>query len=592
MKKYLILILALSLTKAFKMHNLPSKITWLKNSDFKNGSYIISEPGIYRLEEDIQFNPPKVTYDYIKKNSAFLLGFFAAIIIQSDDVEIDLNGMELIQSMEFYLFQRFYAHIELGSSPFTEKFGPAKFIKNGQVFVSVKNVKIRNGTLGRSSHHGIHGNNCENVDIENVTVKGYEVAGISINGGKKILINHCDVGNTSEIVHVNGNFSAALQIKSFVEALKISGDLCDSSETAYLTVNGHNETADTILKDLEDDIDLTKTKFLAGEFDKIPEVFRNKEGLPDGSSIYGILLHSKNPANHGFECQCKENNFSHQVVISNSKIHNIKNSINERVFLQSESETTPVNIKKGQKDVRGTMLDILNITNPLGKYSPNSLSNAQLLVSKYKSCFTHQKSQFNKRGHHGLNPDKDTISKNIIKWANGAINSVKRRLVCNGDQMGNSIKGSVGLRLSGVNNGKIENLIIENIENLSPFGSLSCGDYENNVSLQNSIPGYLGADVRGVTVETSRDINFEDFFVRNLSSKRGKVIGVDVMFKTENINGNIYAKNLKAPEWKDLPEYFNKVPQSLPFATPLFITEDAVCNLKVVSASLPHSATN
>ena len=592
MNFFAIVLFSISLTTSVKINDLNEKVTWLTNKDFKDGSYIISEPGIYRLEEDIVFNPPKVSYDYVKKNSAFILGFFAAIVVQCDNVIIDLNGMEISQSLKFYLTQRFYAHIELGSSPFTKKFGPAKFIKNGQYFISVKSVKIQNGTLGRSSHHGIHGNNSVNIAIENVTIRDYEVAGIAINGGKKIFINHCDIGNTSDIVHINGNFSAALQLKDFVNALKISGDLCESSESAYLTVNGGKVTAEMIFNSLEDDINLTIESFMAKNYDQIPEVYRNHEGVPDGSSIYGILLHSKNPANHGFECQCKSNEFSRQFMISNSKIHNIKNSVRERVFLQANADSTTTNIKKGQKDARGTVFDILFVTNQQGAYTPNSLANAQLLVSKYKSCFSSKSLQFNRRGHHGLNTDKDTLSEDLKNWAAGKISNLEGRLVCNGDQMGNSIKGTVGLRLSGVTNGKIENVIIENIENLSPFGSLSCGDYENNVSLQNTIPGYLGADIRGVTIEFSKDITFEDFFVKNLTSKRGKVIGVDVMFETENINGNIYAKNLSAPQWKDLPEYFNKIPQALPFATALFVTENGVCNLKVVSAGLPHTATD
>jgi len=55
------------------------------------------------------------------------LGFFAAIIIETNDVTIDLNGFEIKQSHSFYLRQRFYAHIELGSAPFVPRVGPHDF---------------------------------------------------------------------------------------------------------------------------------------------------------------------------------------------------------------------------------------------------------------------------------------------------------------------------------------------------------------------------------------------------------------------------------------------------------------------------------
>jgi hypothetical protein len=113
----------------------------LSNNDFINGSYIIDKPGIYKLTEDIVFNPnsldykrqtnPNLTYadhgvgepsstqlvnDY--NPMAFGIGFFSAIVISSSNVIIDLNGYTIKQSLEHYLQQRFFSCIELGSQPF------------------------------------------------------------------------------------------------------------------------------------------------------------------------------------------------------------------------------------------------------------------------------------------------------------------------------------------------------------------------------------------------------------------------------------------------------------------------------------------
>lgn len=59
------------------------------------------------------------------------------------------------QSVGHALFQRFFALIELNSSPFSPGVGPAQFVGDGDTFAAASNVRILGpGTLGRSSHHG------------------------------------------------------------------------------------------------------------------------------------------------------------------------------------------------------------------------------------------------------------------------------------------------------------------------------------------------------------------------------------------------------------------------------------------------------
>lgn len=584
MKTYTFIVLV-NIMACIQIPEVISKKTiWLNNTDFKSGSYIITEPGLYRLEEDIEFNPPKNVFEYLKKNSAFVLGFFAAIVIQCEDVIIDLNNFEIRQSMEFYITQRFYSHIELGSSPFTKQFGPAHFIAKNNFFTPAKKVTIRNGVLGLSSHHGIHGNNAENIKIENVIIRNYEVAGISINGGQKIFINNCEIGPTSKIVHINGNFAAALQIEKYVDALSSSGDICEPHGPAYLTVNSQNIPSSSIYEEIKKALEKTIKSFLANKPEDIPDFFRNKDGLPEGSSVYGILLHSKNPAYHGFANMCEDDEAGKDIIIKNTKIRDINNSVKETVFLNADSDKNTHDFQLGQRDVRGTMLDILSITDKNGTYHPNVLSNAQLLVSKYKECFSSKAHEFRRRHFHGLTIDRDTISTTVINWVADKNVFHKGRLVCNGDARGYSIKGTMGLRLSGLYDVKLQNLTIENLTNSSPFGSTVCGNYQNNISYMNTVPGYLGADIRGVTVESSKNVHFKNIIIQNLKSENGSVFGVNVMFKSKNVTGNIFTKNFKAPKWKDLPKDFNLIPQSIPLSLPIFITGKAICELDVVHA--------
>ena len=99
-----------------------------------NGTVRITKPGIYVLNENIIFNPnenndffPRMDQlsQYPMGNSGpFHLGFFAAITIESDNVILDLNGKTITQSSLHNIEQRFYAHIELASSPFIPNQGP------------------------------------------------------------------------------------------------------------------------------------------------------------------------------------------------------------------------------------------------------------------------------------------------------------------------------------------------------------------------------------------------------------------------------------------------------------------------------------
>ena len=157
------------------------KVRYLCQEDFEKGTYRIRCPGVYILKEDIVFSPnPDLDYrpdpeneDY--QGKAYSLGFFAAITVECKDVVIDLNCKTIRQSQEFALQQRFFSVIELASAPFISHQGPGYF---GDI-VTANGCVIKNGKIGLSSHHGIHGNGARNVLIEDIQVFNFEVGGIT-----------------------------------------------------------------------------------------------------------------------------------------------------------------------------------------------------------------------------------------------------------------------------------------------------------------------------------------------------------------------------------------------------------------------------
>lgn len=113
-----------------------------------------------------------------------------------------------------------------------------------------------------------------------------------------------------------------------------------------------------------------------------------------------------------------------------------------------------------------------------------------------------------------------------------------------------SVKGSIPLRISGITNVLVEDLTIKNINNFSNFGSKLCGDYLHTTSFENTVPGYLGADIRGITVESCNDVHFKNVLIEDLRSSSGHVSGISVMFKSTNVDGDLKVNNLRTVDYK------------------------------------------
>lgn len=167
---------------------------------------------------------------------AWKLGFFAAVTIEADDVLLDLNGYTLQQSPRHHARQRFFANVELGAAPFAfvhgAPTGPANF---GRPSLAPNRVKISgcagdgnggdatgrgpgcsvpsgsgsaddghdplgaHGTLGRSSHHGIHGNDARTVLVERLRIEDYEVAAVSLNGGHYTVVRQVETSTADRL---------------------------------------------------------------------------------------------------------------------------------------------------------------------------------------------------------------------------------------------------------------------------------------------------------------------------------------------------------------------------------------------------------
>ena len=194
---------------------------FLCQTDFALGTYRIQQSGTYCITEDIEFNPrpgsnssPNApgAWDPVDNDAfpgsedqitgAYVLGFFAVIAIETSDVVIDLQGHEIKWSFEFYIQQRYGAIIEIANAPFLPSTGPAQF--EGDGFINVDNIEIKNGILGLSSHHGIHSNGASNVVIRNLIIEDFEVGGIQLNGFNGATLENLKIGPSFDQVPLTG----------------------------------------------------------------------------------------------------------------------------------------------------------------------------------------------------------------------------------------------------------------------------------------------------------------------------------------------------------------------------------------------------
>lgn len=302
----------------------------LYQDDFQEGSYRITEPGTYKLGEDKEFGPQKnndywPTFDLWSKYppSAYYLGFFAAITIESDDVVIDLGGLSLRQSDEFYLLQRFFNAIELNDRVFVQNNGvsslnyqktdePIGGLPAGSIVKPV-NVEIKNGSIGKSSHSGIHGNGVIGLKISDVKIIEFEVSGIHCNGCKQVEVSNCEIGPSMQEVPVLGTFSNARFLEFFTKTLipygferepsgfkeallQLFNDTISFSDRPDSEVSTLQSVFERLSRALQlfrlnlfnQTIPTTETDILLLEEAK--SIFENPMGLPDGSVLYGIVL--------------------------------------------------------------------------------------------------------------------------------------------------------------------------------------------------------------------------------------------------------------------------------------------------------------
>uniref|UniRef100_A0A6C0C4A9 Uncharacterized protein n=1 Tax=viral metagenome TaxID=1070528 RepID=A0A6C0C4A9_9ZZZZ len=506
-------------------NNKSYSIIYLSQNSFDKGTVRITKPGHYILKENITFHPnpdndfqPNISSirngQYpVGKDGAYHLGFFAAITIETKDVILDLNGFTIKQSREHNIQQRFFSTIELANAPFIPKQGPSSF-SNKDNYIAANNVLIKNGKLGLSSHHGIHGNNMSRIVLSDLVITNFEVAAIAMNGATNSIVKNIKINGISQDIPLLSTYSQGRFIRTFLKKVK------KENPNASLNVYSGHKSIDDIINELNASLDYTKNEVLNNRELSKDNIFKNENKLYDGNA-YGIVLNVNGVViNKMITERTDTMKGNENIYLENIDIENIITEPVEIVGLSLKKEVNPSKEKMrafivenspayGGKSQVGPIGDVFEIEKTItvnNRYKENVLSNAQLIISKYIN---------------DENNGTSNIIPEIINWVeNGTsliteMNKSDIGFTYGGDSMGHHMKGNIGLFISGGKDISIKNLNIN--------GVISKGNrVGNSIShTSDNIDKKLGSTACGCCITASNNIFMENEKIYNIVSQDG-----------------------------------------------------------------------
>ena len=529
----------------------------LNSSHFTHGTKRLILPGVYKLTENITFNPnpdndhwPNCSigfYNTTQKDycagqghmlSAYRLGFFSAITMEGDNVHLDLNGHSIVQSKSFSLQQRFYSHIELADQPFIPKQGPAGGEQFGGNISSCTNCSIQNGHLGLSSHHGIHGNRARNILIQDLTLENYEVAGISLNGIQKLTIERVDLLGSRTDVPARATYSAArfmqfawTQIKAYAAAH--SPAFLATAEFTY--IEDKSSALQALMDNWFDHIinNVNSTIAASNQFSNPTE--GDNPSVVDGNA-YGITIHGDGVIVDSFgETHSQNLHGAEDITVENVTIRNVFARVQEVLSLRGVDGKPMVDVAGGTVRMTDIWDGVANIeVDPLHEmrfalayWSDAAQGNSTFMVTAKSNHMlgtlrigqTYSNLPAISKAWHDAN--STTFPYNI---------TASTDLFCNFDSMHHKQKGVVGLFIQQTKRIFVKNVHIQNVNNFGPKGSDKCGHYIATPHDHPAIPddhlGYTGTQSYGTVVTTSDHVSAVDLTIKHIFSEYGDALGV------------------------------------------------------------------
>lgn len=492
----------------------------LTQKDFESGTYRIRTPNTtIILDTDIEFEPTPAA-EATRTDKPFI-GWFAAITVETDNVIIDLKG-KTIQASEIFLandIENAFADIELDNAPFAGfLFGVlGAFFPGDTEFVSANNVIIQNGTLGRSDHWCIHGNNNSNITIRDMHLKDFEVTAIELNGVIDSQIHDIKITKLEHVIRTNFVGVAA------------------STLISYLTILANTPAEDVppVCQELLAEACQQLAALLA-YVNANPVIFNTPLLVPQGemsgmqfaSGFLNFTFFPATPANCEFAASLSQGRTVENLTVENVSIDGIKNAPQESVLIASQADGTIFNMPLYGVPVFGA-LTWDSAFDAQGNFAPSPLLLAQIYVINVQLC---------------LFPDVivPILPPNYLAIADSILTGNEAEFLANtfpvfGIALDSvQLKGSFGVRFDCSQHCLMKNCTVRNVHNVGKPGQtlsdIPAGSYYEGLVIPTQ---YIGNDSWGFEFGTQVDGLVENCTACNISSLHGgDIVGLDL--RTDN----------------------------------------------------------
>lgn len=507
----------------------------INNKSFENGPLQINNSGYYYFTEDIVldfYNTQEKFWAHQDNNN---FGFMAGIIVNACDVIIDLCGYSIQQSIRDFCLQRFFALIQLNNMPFIIGKGP--ILENRTEIILPKNVTIKNGKFGLTSHQAILGNKNDNLTLYDINVSNFEVTGITLNNTTNLKFHDSIIHSANKNVPVTPFFSGFIFIYRLLMTTKTLTNDNEIKQRIQIIL-------DVIIDILKEFIDIIFEMQSLDELYNLDDKFKffiNSKKLSP-CNVQGIKITGSGPSVDEFHKSLNPDKSlnSKNIKINNVIIKNIYASVDEELALAYNDKV--VHLGAG---IKGTF-----------KFLENNdvyaiLNLIKLLLNDYPSLNDYLKSDL-----------IDDIVYNAIERIHlhkqltdeeAKVFSILRNV----DSMGHINKGVVGARFGSTMELVVKNLKIFKIVNYGKKSALRfklIHDYnipketylDHGSSGLKNIAGSFSTGLIGSSIV---DSSFNNIYICSIKSINSEAIGAFINNKSKNVTiNNITIMSIKSNE--------------------------------------------
>mmetsp|Transcript_61329 Transcript_61329/g.97647 ORF Transcript_61329/g.97647 Transcript_61329/m.97647 type:complete len:596 (+) Transcript_61329:1-1788(+) len=479
----------------------------------------------------------------------------------------------------FYLQQRFFSLIEMAAKPFLPWQGASTWGLTDVYYAN--NLEIKGpGTIGLTSHHGVHGNLATNINIHDLDVINFDVAGIACNGCQYVKIEHVSVGPQNDDIPTLGRYTHA---RAFIPRLMQLHDNYGEKEIKFY--GRETTTVSALCQRMVDQMDMIYFNYIDGkqyddehdeEWIAAKKVFKNPTGWMDGGSSYGVVINGGGAAVVGIGTRI---NGVSNVFMKNVEIHGIYNQAQEKIKFSVPEGTS-----------RGILFDVtdwISVTDQIedrskSQYIGDVFTDIQFAANRFIQSWYYRNSLY-------IGPEEEAyvfegnLAENgypfltIFPQQDEDDEGAWSMAGCGTDIQLHSSKGAIGLMVNGAKDSVFDSVYIHDVYNWADLGLTVCGAYPGPHLTTEDLDiqyGYTGTRAHGMVIDWTSG-QYSNLRIENVESWHGEANGLTV-YKQSFINlHNVVVRNVNAGTKLD-DEMVNALtsPNLVPRACPVDIHQE------------------